>query len=583
MTHRRVSVASIVIAILVAVTTVLLGTFGIINHTLEKDRQLKSLRSELEGEADQLSTDIALPIWNIDRDQIDKVIESAFNDRNIYKVQVTAAGRVHSRVRDAQWRVVAAPDSIPGPGLLEEERAVTFSGETIGTVKFCSTPRFVEDELRGSLVQTFAIIIVLDLVLTVSLYLLLWRVVLRPLKSVEQYAASVSSGRGTDATVDSMRFRGELEGLRLSITKMVNLLEVRYLELQEKVKQHLESEARYRDLVENTPDIIARFDREGRYMFVNSAVKHVSTLKPEEFIGRTVWTVGFTREQAEVREKMIRQIIESGLPVETELEFDGVSGRQVYEWRAFPELDANGVVHSVVTMNRNITGRKQAEEALKASMEQLHSLAQRLERIREEERKTISHEVHDELGQVLTALRMDLMSLKETDPSQRVEFEAKIKSSFGLTDKAIEIVQDVSARLRPGMLDYLGLLAAMEWQAEEFQKHSGIQCLLELPDQEPPIDSDRATVLFRILQEALTNVARHAGAKRVNVRLTESADDFIMSVIDDGIGISQEQIRDPKSLGLLGMRERLFPFKGICTVQMGSRGGTEVLVHLPKK
>jgi signal transduction histidine kinase len=456
MKERRVSVSSIVIAILVAVTTVLLGTFGIINHTLEKDRQLRNLRSELQGEAYRLSTDIALPIWNIDRDQIDKVVESTFKNRNVYGVQVTAAGRVHSRVRDAEWRVVEGAGSIGGSGVLEEDRAVTFSGETIGTVNVYSTPKFVEADLRQSLISTFSIIIVLDIILTVSLYLLLWRVVVRPLRKVEQYAASVSSGDGA-ATVDSAGFRGELEGLRLSIRKMVELLEVRYLQLQEKVQQHRESE------------------------------------------------------------------------------------------------------------------------------NQLHSLAQRLERIREEERKAISHEVHDELGQVLTAIRMDLMSLKGTGPAQKSEFNVKIKSSLGLTDKAIEIVQDISARLRPEMLDYLGLLPAMEWQAGEFQKHSGIQSSLALPDHEPTIDSERATVLFRILQETLTNVARHANAKKVEIRFTESADEVTLSIIDDGIGISQEQVRDPKSLGLLGMRERLFPFNGICTIHMGSQGGTEVLVRIPKK
>jgi signal transduction histidine kinase len=279
---------------------------------------------------------------------------------------------------------------------------------------------------------------------------------------------------------------------------------------------------------------------------------------------------------------MIHQVVERNLPIEAELEFEGVGGRQIYEWRAFPEFDANGEVQSVVSVNRNITAKKKAEEALQASMDQLHSLAQRLERIREEERKAISHEVHDELGQLLTALRMDLMSLRKSEPAHRNSRGMKIESSLDLTDKAIQIVQDISARLRPGMLDYLGLIAAIEWQVEEFQKRSGIRCVLELPPMDLPLDSDRSTAMFRILQEALTNVARHASAKTVEVRLVESADAYTMSITDDGVGISQEKIRDPKSLGLLGMRERLFPFRGICTIQMGLQGGTELVVRLPK-
>ncbi|HMK37879.1 MAG TPA: PAS domain-containing protein, partial [Bacteroidota bacterium] len=390
MAHRRVSVASIVITILVGVTTALLGTFGITNHVLEKDRRLNDLRVELKGEAEQLSTDIVLPIWNIDRDQIDKVIESVFNNRNICGVQVFAAGKVHSRVRDAGWNVVPAADSIPVQGLIEESRAVTFSGETIGEVRVFSTPKFLEAELWRSLLSEFAIIIVLDLIMIVSLYLLLRRVVLRPLKDVERYAASVSPEGTRAADVASMRFRGELEGLRVSISTMVNLLEDRYLQLQEKARQYIDSEARYRTLVENTPDIIARFDREGRYTFINSAVSQVTTLTPAEFVGRTISEVGFTQQQAEERNRMIRQVLDTGSPVEAELQFEVAGDRQVYEWRAFPELDAKGTVESVVTINRNITARKDAEGALRASMDQLHSLAQRMERIREEERKAIS-------------------------------------------------------------------------------------------------------------------------------------------------------------------------------------------------
>ena len=582
MAQRRVSVASIVITILVGVTTVLLGTFGITNHVLEKDRLMNGLRAELKGEADQLSTDIVLPIWNIDRDQIDKVIESVFNNRNIYGVQAFAAGRVHSRVRDAGWSVVPAVDSIRSHGLLEESRAVTFSGETIGEVRVISTPKFLEEELRRSLLSGFAIIIALELLMIASLYLLLRRVVLRPLKQVERYAASVSAGDKTAADVDSLRFRGELEGLRISISSMVNLLEARYFELQEKARQYIDSEARYRTLVENTPDIIARFDTEGRYSFINSAVSQVTALKPAEFVGKTMTAVGIPEEQAEERYRMIRRVVETGSPVEAELQLGLQGDPQVYEWRAFPELDERGTVQSVVTINRNITARKEAEEALRASMDQLHSLAQRMERIREEERKAISHEVHDELGQILTALRMDFMSFRGSGPSHQDNREVKTASFLGLIDKAIEIVQDISARLRPGVLDYLGLIAAIEWQTEEFQKRSGIHCSLDLPDHEPPIDSDRATTLFRILQESLTNVARHSRAERVEIRLRESADAFAMSIRDDGIGISPEQIRAPLSLGLMGMRERLFPFKGICTIHSDPRGGTEVLVSLPK-
>jgi signal transduction histidine kinase len=176
---------------------------------------------------------------------------------------------------------------------------------------------------------------------------------------------------------------------------------------------------------------------------------------------------------------------------------------------------------------------------------------------------------------------MDFMTLKHAWGPEKKEHSARLDAIITMIDNAIVIVQNVSARLRPGMLDYLGLLAAAEWQTEEFQKRSGISCSLRLPDHDLEIDDERSTVLFRILQETLTNVARHARAKHVTVSLIDSKNEIVMTVHDDGIGISDEQVRNPKSLGLLGIRERLHPFQGSCSVQRGVNGGTEVRVQLP--
>ena len=133
------------------------------------------------------------------------------------------------------------------------------------------------------------------------------------------------------------------------------------------------------------------------------------------------------------------------------------------------------------------------------------------------------------------------------------------------------------------MLDDLGLVAAIEWQIEDFQKRSGIECVLNLPDREPSIDNQRSTAIFRILQEALTNVARHARAHRVIVALSESEDEISLSVRDNGIGIPASKINDPKSYGLLGIRERLHPYQGTCTIQGGPKGGTEVIIQIRKQ
>ena len=243
-----------------------------------------------------------------------------------------------------------------------------------------------------------------------------------------------------------------------------------------------------------------------------------------------------------------------------------------------PKDPVAGVAVTVV----DISESKHAEQALQSSLEQLHVLSARLESIREEERKSFSREVHDQLGQILTAITMDLMAIKKLDPADQQSITKKLDSAISLTDGAVTVVQDISARLRPRLLDHLGLLAAIEWQTEEFERRSGIRCERTLPAEEPEIDDPRATALFRILQEALTNVVRHAHATLLKVNLTESANEIVLSVIDNGVGISDRDLKDRKSIGLLGMQERLRPFKGISTIRRISAGGTEVLIRIPK-
>ncbi|HTY37788.1 MAG TPA: PAS domain S-box protein [Bacteroidota bacterium] len=239
---------------------------------------------------------------------------------------------------------------------------------------------------------------------------------------------------------------------------------------------------------------------------------------------------------------------------------------------------AAGVAVTVV----DISGRKEAERALEASVEQLHTLAARLESIREEERKSLSMEVHDQLGQILSAVTMDLMAAKRLSPDPETLLGRKLNSAIELTDNAIAIVQDISSRLRPRMLDNLGLLAAIEWQAEEFGRRSGIRCSLKLPENEPGLDEHRATALFRIFQEAMTNIGRHAKASTVTISLAQSENEISLSIADDGIGISDADLKNPKSLGLLGIQERLRPFNGSSLFRRRPEGGTEVLVRIPR-
>ncbi len=228
-----------------------------------------------------------------------------------------------------------------------------------------------------------------------------------------------------------------------------------------------------------------------------------------------------------------------------------------------------------------IAERRLAEERVRESEEKLRALAAHLITVREEERTHIAREIHDELGQVLTGLKMELTWLaKRLRDSQKPLIE-KTKSMFGLIDLTIQSVRRISAGLRPEMLDEMGLVAAIGWHAKEFQRRTGIRCRIKLPDEGRTLDKDLSTTVFRIFQEILTNVARHSRATRVDVDISISDERLTLEVVDNGVGISSRALNDGKSLGLLGMQERALRFKGEIDISGSPGHGTRVAVLIP--
>lgn len=250
--------------------------------------------------------------------------------------------------------------------------------------------------------------------------------------------------------------------------------------------------------------------------------------------------------------------------------------------------DLAGHPTRILEANVDITERQRAEAELNQSQEQLRALADRLVRAREEEATRIARELHDEFGRYLTTIKMDLGSIERvlageiTSEVGRVLRE-KAQTIGQTVDETMQSVRAIATQLRPGLLDDLGLAAAIEWQAEDFQKRSGILCslTLTLTGEDPPIRREQATALFRIFQEILTNVARHARAAKVWVYLGEDHGGIVLEVEDDGLGISQEQLTEHRSLGLLGMRERALAFGGTVEIAGVPGQGTIVTVRMP--
>lgn len=224
--------------------------------------------------------------------------------------------------------------------------------------------------------------------------------------------------------------------------------------------------------------------------------------------------------------------------------------------------------------------RRKAEDELTASRERLRSLSVYLQSVREEERTRIAREIHDELGQALTALKIDVAWLGRKYHDHQTLSE-KVGTMVALIDSTIKRVKRICTELRPSLLDHLGVTSAIRWQAEEIERRTGLSCALSFDPADIVLEDDLATAIFRVFQEALTNIVRHAEATKVDVTLRKNKDMVTLTVSDNGKGLRKDQLAKPKSFGLLGIQERARSFGGEATITGARRKGTTLTVRVP--
>ncbi|ADQ80307.1 multi-sensor signal transduction histidine kinase [Paludibacter propionicigenes WB4] len=253
---------------------------------------------------------------------------------------------------------------------------------------------------------------------------------------------------------------------------------------------------------------------------------------------------------------------------------------------AYPIQDRDGETTHVIIQHTDITDRKKAQEALTESQEQLKKFAAHLQNVREEERILLAREIHDELGQILIAIKIDMGMLKQNvlkgiDDQHSAEVLEKFESLSSLVDNTIHTARKIMTDLRPEVLDLLGFIDAVKQHLKAFQNRHKVQCKFENTDNDLQFSSQQAVALFRIIQEALNNVAKHAKATEVKVKLKQKDDSLILEIIDNGVGFDENQKKNHDSYGLIGMKERVFLLDGELAIISGKNTGTTIKITMP--
>jgi PAS domain S-box-containing protein len=336
----------------------------------------------------------------------------------------------------------------------------------------------------------------------------------------------------------------------------------------------VDSEEQARELAELSSDWSWEQDEHFRFTGLAAGSRDKGSLQESILLGTTRWELRVDLAASDWAEHRARHA--AHLPFRN-FEYKRLIDGGRAQWISSsgnPIFDAEGRFKGYRGTSRNITDRKQAEEALRRSRSMLRKLAGHLERAKEDERKRIARDIHDELGQNLLALRIDV-SRMVAFPDTMTVTRQWTESALEHIDTTIAAVREIINDLRPTVLD-LGLHAAVEWQAREFERRSGIACELHIDHDEFAIDEERATALFRIVQESLTNIMRHAQASTVRIALLRQGDQFSVQISDDGVGLSQDYRKKANAFGLIGIEERVSAMGGTFSADSDPGRGLEI-------
>lgn len=407
------------------------------------------------------------------------------------------------------------------------------------------------------------------------------------LKQVSIRAAAELEHRQLEETI--LQSRDELEILvkqrTAELERSNEQLRTEINRRQQQEKSLVIAEEKYRTVADFTYNWETWVNPQGAFIYVSPSCERISGYTVEEFMNDPHLFIRIIHPQDQ--QMAINHFTQAlaDKNVEGALDFRLLTRDGEERWighHCQPVFDANGQFIGQRGSNRDITQRKKAEFVLLDSQKHLRQLTQRIDAIAEEERTRIAREIHDELGHLLTALKFDMDELIDQDDLTMNSVKDELATMIGMVDSLIDSVRKIATELRPGILDHLGLFPAIEWQIKQFRMRTKICCSLVMNEKDVTFDKNETTIIYRIVQEILTNITRHSKATHVKVVIKKQEDDFVIKFSDNGIGFNPHGNNNMHSLGLMGMKERALSIGGELNIESLPGKGTSITFSLPK-
>ncbi len=577
----RSSIAAQVALILALTATVLLTIGGWLFYKRTYDDAWLNFERQMSKTASALASAVAEPLMRNDESRIKDVVDNIMQDEQIYTIMLIHEGGSRSFSRDPEKTAEENKSTFKSPPELSNiARPIHYEGREVGTVRlYMSTAELKAFLRRWVLVRALSILL-FDILLIIVIYSILWVKVFYPLWRLKQYALNINLQAPEDTRSvdwpDAFEFRVVIQAMDAMIKRMRN-----------QMKEISENNESFNRMCRKFPIPIGISNPSTQEItFLNEQFIESFGYEPadmptmEDFARLAFPDPGKRREFESMIVERWQQAVQEDKPL---YPFEQTIRCKNGEDRV---VEISGVISNQnfrLTLLNDITTRYQAEKAVREQQARLRDLTAHVQDVREQERKRIAQELHDELGQILTVARIDLSNLITDAQTPVTEaFRKKITDLTKTIDEASDTARRISENLRPGMLDLLGLGPALELHVNRFISSTHIEVELNLDEEEALNINDRvATTAFRVVQEALTNVARYAKASKVDIHVVNLGKELLIVIQDNGIGFESKALGDKPGFGLLGMRERANMLGGHISIESAIGKGVRIEASLP--